>query len=69
MVPCLQPLDLRVSPKLIEKNMNYRLIYVSFLKGSQLFIDDGLPRFKKNNGFSLKIFWDWNIDGNIDGMT
>ena len=57
MVPCLQPLDLRVSPKLIEKNMNYHLIYVSFLKGSQLFIDDGLPRFKKKSMvFRLKYF-------------
>ena len=57
MVPCLQPLDLRVSPKLIEKNMNYHLIYVLFLKGSQLFIDDGLPRFKKNSMvFRLRYF-------------
>ena len=66
MVPCLQPLDLRVSPKLIEKNMNYHLIYVSFLKGSQLFIDDGLPRFKKKvNGFSLKINFEIGISMGI----
>ena len=66
MVPCLQPLDLRVSPKLIEKNMNYHLIYVSFLKGSQLFIDDGLPRFKKKvNGFSLKLNFEIGISMGI----
>ena len=66
MVPCLQPLDLRVSPKLIEKNMNYHLIYVLFLKGSQLFIDDGLPRFKKKvNGFSLKINFEIGISMGI----
>ena len=57
MVPCLQPLDLRVSPKLIEKNMNYHLIYVLFLKGSQLFIGDGLPHFKKKSMvFRLRYF-------------
>ena len=66
MVPCLQPLDLRVSPKLIEKNMNYHLIYVSFLKGSQLFIDDGLPRLKKKvNGFSLKLNFEIGISMGI----